>query len=116
MSAFLCSDLHLSTLARLLAKPEHVQDLADKLKRVNIAAVNHRYNETSRATKCKLATLDQCLTITMDDLYRLYQCWDYQACEGRQLEYLILTGYLSDVFSRLGYPEGYQPVSKLWSI
>lgn len=95
---------------------QYIQEFADKLKRCNIASVNYRYNEKTRVTKCKPVTIDDCLLITMDDLFQLCACWDYQACEGESLEYNILSEFIEYKLSRLGYPRDYESNSKMWSI
>ena len=116
MSAFICSDKHIATMAILLVTPDKVQDFANKLKQINIDSVNYRYNEKTPKRKCKLIALDECFNVTMHDLYRLYQCWDYQACEGDFLDYQIMHGYLEHKFKKLGYTAETPNESKLWSI
>lgn len=116
MSAFILSDKHIGTIARLLTTADNAQEFADQLKRANIASVNHRYSEKTRTTKCKVPSLDDCITITMDDLVSLCQCWDYQACEGDKINYIILSGFIDNTLTRLGYGLQYESNSKLWSI
>lgn len=116
MSAYILSDKHISTMAQLLMPIEHVQAFADKLKHINITSVNYRYDDNTRKTKCKLVTLDECINISMDDLYALYRCWNYQACEGNLLDYQIMQEFLQYKFMRLGYPKDYETKSNLWSI
>lgn len=98
MSAFLCSDYHIATMAGYIAKTIKaesnididLQMLANKIKHVNIASVDYRYNENTRKTKCNLKARD----INANDFAALYACWDYQACEGNQLDYVIMSGFL----------------------
>lgn len=116
MSAFILSDKHISTIALLIIEPKHQQEMANKLKAINIASVNYRYNENTRRNKCKMVSIDDTLNITMDDLYNLVQCWIYQACENDSLEFKIMKGYLESRLARCGFPVGYQSKSTLWSI
>lgn len=89
MSAFIVSDLHTFTIATFAAgridehgldRDQLAQNIANKLKRVNIESVNHRYSEKTPRTKCK----PQAVTITDPaTVYRLCRCWIYQACENQ---------------------------------
>jgi hypothetical protein len=68
MSAFICSDKHISTIALnaidfdrykefknpVTGKPFTVQELADELKRLNINSVNYRYDESVPVSSCDL--------------------------------------------------------------
>lgn len=103
MSAFILSDKHISTIARLLMPENDVQAFANMLKGINIASVNCRYDEKTRKSKCKLVTLDDCLNVTMGELCRLIQCWNYQSCEGNLLEYRIMYEFISNKMRKLGY-------------
>ena len=94
MSAFLCSDYHIATMAKYIA-PLHgsinAQELANKLKKINIESVNYRYNEKSRAVRCKMG---KTLVIGANDFAALFSCWDYQSCEGQLIDYVIMHGFL----------------------
>lgn len=116
MSAFILSDKHLSTIARLIMPENDVQAFANMLKSINIASVNYRYNEKTRKSKCKLVTLDDCINVTMNDLCRLIQCWSYQSCEGDLLEYRITYEFIYNKMRKLGYSLEDTFDSKLWSI
>jgi hypothetical protein len=100
MSAYILSDLHFSVIAYYVEglNPNiKAQELADKLKSINIDSVNYRYNEKTRKTKCKL-TRDN-VNYTNPDIIRLIQCWDYQSCEkGDNLDYLIMSAFLYSSF------------------
>ncbi len=87
MSAFIISDLHTFTIAEFIAEriPERninrqqlAQNLANKLKRVNVQSVNFRYDEKTPARKCKPNTAGITDAATV---YRLARCWIYQASE-----------------------------------
>lgn len=103
MSAFILSDKHISTIARLLMSENDVQAFANMLKHINIASVNYRYNEKTRKSKCKLVNIDDCVNITMGELCRLIQCWNYQSCEGNLLEYRIIYEFIYNKMRKLGY-------------
>jgi hypothetical protein len=91
MSAFICSDLHIATVAQFVA-PDNAQNLADKLKQINIASVNYRYNEKTRTTKCKMQIKDG---LTIDDVAKLIDCLDYQSCENpHSIDYRVYSGFL----------------------
>lgn len=95
MSAFLCSDYHIATMAKYVASLHGAIDaqvLANKLKKINIDSVNYRYNEKSRAVRCKM---DKTMEIGANDFAALFACWDYQACENpANIDYQIMRGFL----------------------
>ena len=84
MSAFICSDKHIATIAYNIGSfcdmgESEVQVLANKLKHINIASVNYRYNEKTRKAKCNI---DARMTIeNRHDIAGLIGCWIYQSCE-----------------------------------
>lgn len=86
MSAFICSDFHIATIAHHVGgfldfEPEATQSFADKLKAINISSVNHRYNEKTRKTKCN--TKEHMNLKNTHDIAGLISCWIYQSCEDR---------------------------------
>jgi hypothetical protein len=87
MSAFVCSDLHISIIAMAIATelelPE--QDTADYLKALNIESVNHRYNEKTRKTKCKLSY--PAIKYNCHDIAKLMDCFVYQSSEKQSIEF-----------------------------
>ena len=87
MSAFLCSDLHIATIAANVAVyfRRTIQEFSDDLKRINIQSVNFRYGENTRITKCSTKRIRENCSIA--DVHRLIECWDYQSCEGNSVEY-----------------------------
>ncbi len=101
MSAFICSDKHFSIIAYYIegSNPSiNPQELADKLKSINIQSVNYRYNEKTKKTKCKL-TRDN-INYSTSDIIRLIQCWNYQSCEkGDNMDYLIISAFLDSFFT-----------------
>lgn len=119
MSAFICSDLHISTIAIYIHHLNDnigIQELADKLKSINIDSVNYRYNEKTRKTKCKIINNYDNVKYHLFDIVRLIQCWNYQACEkGDNLEYMIMSGFLDSFFSNQDR-ENASINSNLWSI
>jgi hypothetical protein len=108
MSAFICSDKHLFTIAAYAAlnmasksayiEPHQLaQDLANRLKRANIHSVNFRYDEKTPARKCKAYTNTE---TDPAKVYRLFQCWNYQTCEdSNALDYLALAALMREQFS-----------------
>lgn len=103
MSAFICSDLHFSTIAiyiHHLNDNIDVQYLANKLKSINIDSVNYRYNENTRKSKCKIINDFNNTRFSKYDIVRLIQCWNYQSCEkGDNQEFLIISAFLDSFFS-----------------
>ena len=86
MSAFICSDFHIATIAHCVGdfldfEPEVMQSFADKLKAINIASVNYRYNEKTRKIKCN--TKEHMSLNNSHDIAGLISCWIYQSCEDR---------------------------------
>lgn len=115
MSAFLCSDFHLSVIAHKAA-PDNAQELANRLKAVNIHSVNFRYDEKTRKTKCKLAPATEAAKYTEADFIRLVQCWSYQSCEdGLNLDFIILDAYLLAAYTAEDL-EASRNKSELWAI
>ena len=80
MSAYICSDAHIATIA-WWASADHVvaQEVADALKRENIKSVNYRYHEKTRFKKCDLSKAD--LGVLPAEVLELVDCLDYQSCE-----------------------------------
>lgn len=83
MSAYICSDKHIATIAvtygNLTGMPkEEVQQLADQLKRWNIRSVNYRYNERTRMAPCGLVDVAK---LGLTDMVALCDCLEYQSCE-----------------------------------
>ena len=114
MSAFICSDLHISVIAYALEDKEQYRiDLSNQLKAVNIRSVNHRYNENARITKVKLPKIVPAYSFA--DLYNLVKCWDYQSCEGSLLQYHILSAYVFEQ-CRLRGIDNTNCESTIWSI
>ena len=95
MSAFLCSDYHIATMAQYIASLHgsiDAQLLANKLKKININSVDYRYNTKSKAVKCKT---DKTMEIGVNDFAVLFDCWDYQSCENQlDMDYQIMHGFL----------------------
>lgn len=94
MSAFVCSDFHIATMAKYIAALHgsiNAQELANKLKAINIASVNYRYDDTIRKSKCSIKKTKE---ITANDFAALFSCWNYQSCEGKLLDYVIMHGFL----------------------
>lgn len=95
MSAFLCSDYHIATMAKYIASLHgsiDAQLLANKIKKININSVNYRYNTKSKAVKCKT---DKIMEIGANEFAVLFDCWDYQSCEKQfELDYQIMRGFL----------------------
>ena len=91
MSAFVCSDLHIATIAEHVA-PDNARNLANKLKQINVESVNYRYDEKTRPTKCKMYFRED---LTIDDVAKLIACWDYQSCENpNSIDYQVYAKYL----------------------
>ena len=83
MSAFICSDLHIQTIAVYAERMgDHLkaQAIADILKKENIKSVNYRYNEKTRFTKTKFTT-DNLVYCNSADVFQLVSCLMYQSCE-----------------------------------
>ncbi len=124
MSAFICSDKHLFTIAayaalNMASKSAYIdphqlaQDLANRLKRANIHSVNFRYDEKTPARKCKVYTTAK--DFTPAEIYGLFRCWNYQSCEdSNALDYLALAALIREQFS----PEDIEAAKglNLWAI
>lgn len=85
MSAFLCSDRHIASIAihfvRLIPA-EDPQKIADRLKAFNVLSVNYRYahhGSPEPIEPCSLTSIAQ--DLTPPDLVALCNCLDYQSCE-----------------------------------
>ena len=88
MSAFICSDRHIATIAiaftRLIGGDD-AQALADELLAENIRSVNHRYRESTPVEPCDLSD-HEADTRTPPELIALCECLGYQSCEHPQWE------------------------------
>lgn len=98
MSAYILSDLHFSTIAIYIHHLEDnigIQELADKLKSINIDSVNYRYGEKTRKAKCKIINDFNNTRYTKYDIIRLIQCWEYQSCENQDNpDYHLIRAFL----------------------
>ena len=113
MSAFICSDKHISTIALnaidfdrykefknpVTGKPFTVQELADELKRLNINSVNYRYDESVPVSSCDLqeaVLLGHRIDpgdehrLDMADLIRLTRSLRYQSCEDSDVDLSLI--------------------------
>lgn len=83
MSAFICSDLHIATIAinyaELTNQPDEAQAIADALLAANIDSVNYRYDEATEIVPCSLD--ETLLDPSFADLVALCDCLDCQSCE-----------------------------------
>lgn len=83
MSAFICSDKHIATIAvnyaALVGQPEAAQEIADALLATNVQSVNYRYQEDTAIEPCSLEEVETGLSTA--DLIALCNCLDYQSCE-----------------------------------
>lgn len=119
MSAFICSDLHFSTIANHLHNLNNnivVQELANKLKTINIDSVNYRYKENTRKSKCKIVNNWVNTKPSEYDVIRLIQCWNYQSSEkSDNLDYIVMSAFLLSHFDsdKIEQARNY---SSLWSI
>lgn len=94
MSAFVCYDFHIATMAKYIVSLHgaiNAQELANKLKTINIESVNYRYDEKTRKSKCNIKKTKE---ITANDFAVLFSCWAYQSCEGQLIDYVIMHGFL----------------------
>lgn len=89
MSAYVCTDKHIATIARGFvrvtmpaASAEEqfamAQNVANLLLAANIRSVNYRYDEDTEITPCDLSEAEE---RPLADLLALLTCWDYQSCE-----------------------------------
>lgn len=122
MSAFLCSDAHISTIAhhigtRLELKLETIQALANKLKRINTESVNYRYNENSRINKCKFGLPENHAEFTAHDILKIIDCFQYQSCElHNSSEWQIINSALQYEKALLVQIGASTKLSNKWSI
>lgn len=86
MSAFLCSDNHIRSIATVVGSYFEIDitQLADKLKAINIHSVNYRYDENSRKAKCKGLHNTE---LTFDDIAKLIDSFNYQSCEDNTIDF-----------------------------
>ena len=90
MSAFICTDKHIATIAKaLFADPKQAQKAADHFKRENIRSVNYRYQEKTRATKCDMSQANLA-PYTGHDIAAMLNCLDYQSCEHPDRDSLVI--------------------------
>ena len=103
MSAYIMTDIELSTIAIYINHLNNnidAYELANKLKAINIASVNYRYNEKTRNSKCKLINNFDSIRHNESNIVDLIKTWDYQSCENENsLEYHIMQGFLYNILS-----------------
>lgn len=115
MSAFICSDLHIATVAAGLHTLFGVDALkfANEAKRENIKSVNYRYREKTRFSVVK--TTGQESWGCTGDLLALMSCLDYQSCEHSGWSGSYAQTVLQ-LCARLLEKEGTQATPGIWSI
>lgn len=117
MSAYICSDRHIASIA-LWAAVESAgklkdllgmtQEIADALKRENIKSVNYRYREKTRFKKCDILKVD---VLPPEDIVTLCDCLDYQSCEHPDYKPGMLAVIRASAFRASGGRK-----SDMWSI
>jgi hypothetical protein len=114
MSAFICSDKHISTVAQYFfaMDPAGAQSFANDLKRENILSVNYRYKENEPITPVRMSEADPLGFYSIDDIAGLVACLNYQSCEHPDYCGKLL-GYCAQIAKNLG---GDKKQSKFWSI
>lgn len=115
MSAYICSDRHIATIATAYAAllpDQDPQAIADQLKAINIASVNYRYahHEPEPIEHCSLDEVAP--NLTPPDLVALCNCLDYQSCERPDYDGALLAGITAQFVANLRH--GVK--SSVWSI
>lgn len=116
MSCFLCSDLHIVTVAEGLHTLFGIDafKFANQAKIENIKSVNYRYNEKTRFSSIKrwepLVSWG-----TSGDLLALMNCLDYQSCEHPEWAGSYAQTVLQ-LCTRLLEKEGITATDGIWSI
>jgi hypothetical protein len=113
MSAFICTDRHIATIATaLFADKRQAQAAANHFKRENIRSVNYRYKERTRATKCDMAQAADLNKFTGHDIAAMLNCLDYQSCEHPDRDLLVI-----NLCARILDHQGAKASqSKIWAI
>ena len=116
MSAFLCSDRHLATIAYNIALEAgrdlaFTQDLANRLKAINTRTVAARCGKKPIVRKC--VTAGNMEVMGKHDTTALIVCWKYQSDNPACLEYLMMAAYLEAFVRKIN---GIASQSKIWSI
>lgn len=115
MSAFICSDRHIATVAdHVFADADDAQRFADKLKRENIKSVNSRYNESTRFVPVDMAhsAKDE---YTPTDACWLLACLGYQSCEHPDYDATLIT-LAQDLLIARGANHDRDGAPTVWSI
>lgn len=119
MSAFILSDKHLQIIADYITFESpaiNMQELANRLKKINIESVNYRYNEKTRFSKVKFNSEFSYSDYSKSDIIRLIQCWSYQSCENAaNIDYLTMDAFLLSYFDNEEV-ENSRNESDVWSI
>jgi hypothetical protein len=99
MSAFICSDKHISAIVNHFDFIEDKQAMGQFLLDANVESVNYRY---SRDTKLEFELEET--TNTDEEVYTLIRSLNYQSCEVEDYEetamYKILDKFQKELFSR----------------
>jgi hypothetical protein len=84
MSAFICSNRHIATIAtryaKLVGTEAETQAIADALLAINIDSVNYRYGREDEIRACDISEVAP-ENYQIYDLVALCDCLDYQSCE-----------------------------------
>lgn len=115
MSAFICSDRHIATIATRYAAlhpDQDAQEIADRLKAINIVSVNWRYPNHPPEPVGRCSLDDAAPDLAFHDLVALCECLDYQSCEPKDYANPLLDAILDDFKGRLRH--GIK--SAMWSL
>lgn len=113
MSAFVCSDRHIATIAcYFYADPAARQLLADNLARENVRSVNHRYRESTPFPSVALSEAAE--GYSGSDIIRLLECLDYQSCEHPGYDQGVILGLVQQIIQKGDNLQVSRP--NLWSI
>lgn len=124
MSAFVCTDRHIATVAQTYAQlagrsPTEAAELANLLKRENIRSVNFRYHRRDKLVQCNLqkaVEIDRFGgSLAIADVLELLHCLEYQSGERpdyRQSAACSATQAIAAALEPLAKP----PKSGMWRI
>jgi hypothetical protein len=111
MSAFICSNAHITALAVYATKhgltKYSTNAVAKSLFAQNVASVNHRYNETNNV-KFRMHKGAANYEFSPVQIIKAAQCLDYQSCElddwQDTFECLLLNEIVTHALATLGKP------------
>ena len=123
MSAFVCSEKHIATVAYayclLTNSMNDIQEVANKLYDWNVDSFNYRYNEDEKYENCCIDHIEKGLSTV--GIKKIVTCLEYQSCEHPTWKRSVAYSYIKFIESEIDnfpelFAESKEEERDLWAI